>query len=190
VSDAILEPVRLAVALAHCLPDCRVELTGADGARVCVGFGIDANVTPCTACRAVAAAMRTTPRELGPMLGLAPGCPRARVLDEAIADSHVGLGVYRYRGEHAWGFVFATLSGLAIVRRAIESASGELLLGGTDTEWRVVEVGRWEMLHDDSLRVTICFSAYPLDETDWLDEAEALALAIAARCLVEELVTG
>jgi hypothetical protein len=187
--EATLEPVRLALALAHCLPDCRVELVANDGTRLCIGFGEDAAVTPCVACRAVATAMRTTPRRLGPLLGLPPGCPRARVLDDRISDSHVGLGVYRYCGRRAWGFVFATLVAASTARYAIESSSADLLLHGSEEGRRAVEIGSWQMLDDERLRVTVCFSQYALDETELLEEAEKLALEIAGRCVVEELVS-
>jgi hypothetical protein len=189
-SDLTLEPVRLALALAHCLPDCRVELVATDGARLCIGFGNDAAVTPCVACQAVAIAMRTTPRRLGPLLGLAPGCPRVRMLEDRISDSHVGLGVFRYRGDHGWGFVFATLLEAAATRLEIERASADLLVCGCEAERRAVEVGAWQMVHDEQLDVTICFSTYPLDHGDLVDEAESLALEIAGLCVVEEIVTS
>jgi hypothetical protein len=187
-SAVTLEPVRLALALAHCLPDCRVELVATDGARLCIGFGDNDAVTPCVACHAVAIAMRTTPRRLGPLLGLAPGCPRVRVLEDRISDSHVGLGVFRYRGDHGWGFVFATLLDAAAARLEIERASADLLVHGSDTDRTAVEVGVWQMAHDERLDVTICFSTYALDEGDLVDEAEALALEIAGRCVIEEIV--
>lgn len=185
-----LGPIRLAVALAHCLPDCDVELTDAAGATVRVGFGAGAGITPCLACHAVASAMRTAPHDLGPLLGLCRGCPLARLVDDAIADSHVGLGVYRYRNEQSWGYVFATLAPASIARGTVVTASGERLLEGSEPERRLIEVGSWQLLDDDDLRVSICASRYPLDHGHLVDEAEALALDVAGRCIVEELAAG
>ena len=185
-TSAALEPIRLAVALAHCLPDCRVELTDASGATVLVGFQPDAEIAPCLACRAVASAMRTSPRDLGPMLGLCAGCPRARVLDEEIGESHVGLGVYRYRNDETWGFVFTTLAPTQTARAIILQASTDLLLG-TAAEAHLVEAGAWQLINDDELHVRVCASRYTLEDGGLVDDAERLALAIAGRCLIEEL---
>lgn len=179
-----LEPIRIAVALAHCLPECSVELSTDAGGRAVVGFQAEASMSPCLACSAVIEAMRTSADELGPLLGLGPGCPRARLLDEGIDDSHVGLGVYRHRDSSSWGYVFATLLSPKRVGAIVLGKSATTSTGG-----EVARAADWHLYHDERIAVTVCASSYPLRAASLLPVAERLALDLAEACLVEELVT-
>lgn len=182
-----LQEVRLAVALSHCLPECSVELTDASGGTLLVGFGEGAAVTPCAACVAVTTARQTCAELLGPLLGLAHGCPRARVLADALAESHVGLGVFRYLRDDVWGYVFVTLLGAEAVGLAIKRASSKGVFAAELAVRETVELGRWSLGHEPGLDVTVCSNAYPLERGDLVAPAEELALDVAVRCLVDEL---
>lgn len=187
VSVHALEPIRLAVALSHCLPECSVELSGDAGERMVVGFGDDATMSPCGACAAVAAAMRTSPDELGPLVGLPPGCPRARLLDEDIDQAHVGLGVYRYSDDSVWGYVFATVLSPGEVRSLVEARSAERLVDGRVEQQWLVRAGEWRLTFDDGIAVTVCSSRYAIGASGLLPQAESLALDVVAACLACEL---
>ena len=156
---------------------------------VTVGFDDDAAITPCDACAAVRVAMRTSPTRLGPLLGLPAGCPRARLRDDHIDDCHVGLGVYRYQDDASWGYVFATLLDTPSLGTIVKDESADLLRGGNLPLRRLIAVGEWRLARDEGLEVTICSSRYPLTSSTLLPAAEQLALAVAARSIVEELTS-
>ena len=182
-----LASARLAVALAHCLPECSLEVTSDCGERLLVGFGYDAGITPCEACEAVRVAMKTSPAELGPLLGLPSGCPTVRLLDDSIDDSHIGLGVYRYQDDTFWGYVFATVLDSDLLRLIVKDESAERLMIGTLSLRRLIATGEWRLGYDHGLAVTICSSRYPAGAAELLPAAEELALDIARRSIVSEL---
>lgn len=182
-----LAPIRLAVALAHCLPECSVEMTSETGELVIVGFGDDAGISPCAACAAVRVAMRGSSKTLGLLLGLPAGCPRARLRDDRIDDCHIGLGIYRFEDRNTWGYVFATVLDASSVGIIVKDESARRLREGTLPLHRLIAIGQWQLVHDDGLAVTVCSSRYPISAAPLLPAAEELALDIASRSIVDEL---
>jgi hypothetical protein len=182
-----LVPARLGVALAHCLPECRLELQG-NGESVVVGFCREAAMTPCAAYRAVAAARRIDPGLLADLLGLPAGCRvRARMAGEEVEDAHVGLGVYRFSNEDAWGFVFASTLPAGPLRAVVLDRSALALTAGDAERAAVVRAATWFAVPDELIGVTICFCELPPERAQLVTAAEALALEVAGACVVEEV---
>ncbi len=180
--------LRLAAALAHCLPDSRLELTTEAGECVLAGRCAGCAISPCRLYVAVAAAMRDgTPERLCGVLGLVGPRIAARLLVDAEDDVHVGAGVFRYANADAWGHVFAT--GLPGGRsRALILERSAAALDGTADDRTVVERGRWYLVPNEEIAVTVCFSEYPIEVAQCAPEADALALEVAGACIVEELL--
>jgi hypothetical protein len=180
--------LRLAAALAHCLPDSTLELTTPAGESVLAGRCEGCAISPCRLYVAVAAAMRDgAPERLCDVLGLVGPQIAARLLVDADDDVHVGAGVFRYANDDAWGHVFATgLSGSRVRELVLERSAAAL--DGTVADRAVVGRGRWYLVPNQEIAVTVCFSEYPLELADLAQAADALALEIAGACVVEELL--
>ena len=180
--------LRLAAALAHCLPDSTLELTTPAGECVLAGRCEGCVISPCRLYVAVAAAMRDgAPERLCDVLGLVGPRIAARLLVDADDDVHVGAGVFRYANEDAWGHVFATgLPGGRVRELVLERSAAAL--DGTTADRAVVGRGRWYLVPNEEIAVTVCFSEVPLELADLAPEADALALDVAGACVVEELL--
>jgi hypothetical protein len=180
--------IRLAAALAHCLPDSKLELTTPAGECVFAGRYEGCAISPCRLYVAVAAAMRDgAPEQLCGVLGLVGPRIAARLLVDADDDVHVGAGVFRYANDDAWGHVFATgLSGRRVRTLVLERSANAL--DGTTDDRTVVGRGRWYLVPNEEIAVTVCFSEYPLELAELAPAADALALEVAGACIVEELV--
>lgn len=189
-----LRDVRLAALLVHSLPGRVVAIDDARGRRVLAGFGDGgcrrrANLTPCALRQAVASVLADgDPALLGPALGLCRSPVRARILEDALDDPHIGLGVYRYDRGGEWGFAFATTLPAGCVERLVRDAISEIRLED-DGDADVLELGSLEVLHDPELDVTAAFSEYAAHDAAALDEAVGrITVRFAIACLVEELV--
>jgi hypothetical protein len=186
-----LRDVRLATLLVHSLPDRVAVIDDARGARVLASFrpldGVA--LTPCSLRQAVTRVLQGgDPSLLGPALGLCRGPVRARILDDALGDTHLGLGVYRYERGGVWGYAFATTLAPDCVEGLVREAVTEVRLEeGADAE--ALELGCLKVLYDPQLEVTVAFSEYAEHDAVALDEAVGrLTLGFATTCLAEELV--
>lgn len=187
-ASAVPLQIRLAAALAHCLPDSKLELTTPAGECVFAGRYEECAISPCRLYVAVAAAMRDgAPERLCGVLGLVGPRIAARLLVDAEDDVHVGAGVFRYANDDAWGHVFATgLPGRRV--RALVLERSAIALDGTVDDRTVVGRGRWYLVPNEEIAVTVCFSEYPIELAELAPAADALALEVAGACIVEELV--
>jgi hypothetical protein len=180
--------IRLAAALAHCLPDSTLELTTPAGECVLAGRCDGCAISPCRLYVAVAAAMRDgAPERLCGVLGLVGPHVAARLLVDAEDDVHVGAGVFRYVNDDAWGHVFATgLPGGRV--RALVLERSAAALDGTVDDRTVVGRSRWYLVPNEEIAVTVCFSEYPIELAELTFAADALALEVAGACIVEEVL--
>jgi hypothetical protein len=187
---ASLRDVRLAALLVHSLPDRVLALDDADGGRVLVGFRRSGRggLSPCALREAVTSVLADgDPSLLGPVLGLCRGPVRARILEDASDDPHIGLGVYRYDRGGEWGFAFATTLPVDCVERLVRDAICELRLDD-DVDADILELGCLKVLHDPGLGVTAAFCEYAAHDAQ-LDEAVGrITIRFATACLADELV--
>jgi hypothetical protein len=116
-----LDDLRLGAALVHALPRCSLELLGADGTTMRIGFDPRCACTPCDLRLALCAFVPGIP-ELDRLVER--GGVAVQLHDDPPDTCHVGLGVYRYRDE-GFGFVFATVLEPAHVAEAVCGGDGE-----------------------------------------------------------------
>lgn len=181
-----LAGIRHAAMLVHTFPDRVAVLeSGFRSLRVSSRAEGGVAMTPCALRRALGAALRRDDvGALARMLGLPPGPLRARLLPRA---GDPGLGIYRFERGSEWGYAFGSLLDPVAVDATVRRAIGELRSHGTP-EREALEHGAVSVVHDPGLEASVLLVAYD-DELDAHEEAEDVAVAIAAACAAEEVAT-
>lgn len=171
------EQLRLAAALAHALPCCRLELRGPDGDSLCVGCRADCEISPCELRLALIQA-------LGDEGGSRFAGVEAHLRDDPPTVCHLGLGVYSYRTDCCFGCLLATLLEPHRVAETVHES-----LQDEDPTFDSLAAEPLHYQFDEQLGVTLLYTRHRAGAYEELSGAdEEHALHLAATCLAEELV--
>jgi hypothetical protein len=163
--------------LVHALPGCRLELAGADGEVVVVGFGAQCDLSPCD--------LRAALIHGCARCGLPPRVDGLQLIDHPPAVRHVGLGLYRYLDGACFGYAGATLLRPDLVAEVLQTT----LRDGDEGE--LPGAGEYHFVADEELGVTLVYTrhdAAPLPST--IVAAERYAQRGFVACLAAELADG
>lgn len=176
-----LRQVRIAAAIAHALTDCHIELR-ARGRRIDVAFG-GGELTPCALRHALVLADGSE-AALARLLRLPSGPIEVHVQSSGSPSGrHAGLGVYSFKNDLGWGFVFATTLPPGAVAAALDEACAEQVLGDLIDDYPL------HVIDDAAIGITVVCAAFSdIPEELGAGDAEALALRAAEACLVAELI--
>jgi hypothetical protein len=157
----------------HALPGCRLQVEGADGDVLVIGYDERCDLSPCD--------LRCGLITGGSFERLPPTPINARLLDDPPTTCHVGLGLYRFVDGDCFGFAGATFLSPDRIAEVIEQSVD-------DDEADPFAEEPYNLIGDEPLGVTLLYTrhAVPAGATA-VAAAERHALRAFVACLAAEL---